>query len=123
MAEKNNGSAPETKEVKKAKTEKKDTAKKNKTNPFKKAGKAIKDFFKGMKSEWKKVSWPSGKTVLNSSIVVFVVVLIVGLVIFGIDSGLSAIIDAIVNLANKTGDEAETTTAAAEMINNIFLLG
>ncbi len=122
MAEKNKSTAPETKEVKKAekvKADKKTKVKKNKTSPLQK----IKDFFKGMKSEWKKVSWPSGKTVFNSSIVVFVVVLIVGIVIFGIDSGLSAIIDAVVNLAKKTSEDTETTTAAAEMIYNIFLLG
>ncbi len=88
---------------------------KKKENPFKKIGAKIKKFFKDFKGECKKVTWPSGKTVLNSSLVVIVIVAIVGVVIFAIDSGLSAIIDALVGLASK-GDVADTT----EMIN-LFL--
>ncbi len=82
----------------------------------KKAGPAIKKFFKDFKGEWKKVTWPSGKTVLNNSIVVIVIVAIVGVVLFGIDTGLSSIIDALVGLANSQ-DEATTK----EMIN-LFLM-
>lgn len=89
---------------------------KKKENPFKKAGKAIKKFFKDFKGEWKKVTWPSGKTVLNNSIVVIVIVAIVGVVLLGIDTGLSSIIDALVGLANKQ-DTATTT----EMIS-LFLM-
>ncbi len=89
---------------------------KKKENPFKKAGVAIKKFFKDFKGEWKKVTWPSGKTVLNNSIVVIVIVAIVGVVLFGIDTGLSSIIDALVGLANSQ-DEATTK----EMIN-LFLM-
>lgn len=89
---------------------------KKKENPFKKVGPAIKKFFKDFKGEWKKVTWPSGKTVLNSSIVVIVIVAIVGIAILGIDTGLSEIIDALVRLASK--QDAATTT---EMIN-LFLM-
>ncbi len=89
---------------------------KKKENFFKRAGKAIKKFFKDFKGEWKKVTWPSGKTVLNNSIVVIVIVAIVGLALLGIDTGLSKIIDALVSLANK--QDAATTT---EMIN-LFLM-
>lgn len=97
-------------EVKKNKAEKPAPAKK-KGNPFKKAGKAVKEFFKNFKGECKKITWPSGKTVLNSSLVVIVVVAIVGAVIFGIDTGISAIIDALVSLASKqeAKDAAEAT--------------
>ena len=82
----------------------------------KKAGPAIKKFFKDFKGEWKKVTWPSGKTVLNSSIVVIVIVAIVGVAIMLVDNGLTAVIDALVNLANSK-DDATTK----EMIS-LFLM-
>ncbi len=88
---------------------------KKKENPFKKVGPAIKKFFKDFKGEWKKITWPSGKTVLNSSIVVIVIVAIVCIAILGVDTGLSKIIDALVGLANK--QDATTT----EMIS-LFLM-
>lgn len=88
---------------------------KKKENPFKKAGPAIKKFFKDFKGEWKKVTWPSGKTVLNSSIVVIVIVAVVCIAILGVDTGLSKIIDALVGLADK--QDATTT----EMIS-LFLM-
>ena len=89
---------------------------KKKENPFKKMGPAIKKFFKDFKGEWKKVTWPSGKTVLNNSIVVIVIVLIVALALMLVDNGLSAVIDGLVSLANS---QDETTTK--EMIN-LFLM-
>lgn len=89
---------------------------KKKENPFKKAGVAIKKFFKDFKGEWKKVTWPSGKTVLNNSIVVIVIVAIVGLALLAIDTGLSSIIDGLVNLANE-----QDAAAATEMIS-LFLM-
>lgn len=89
---------------------------KKKENPFKKVGPAIKKFFKDFKGEWKKVTWPTGKTVLNNSIVVIVIVVIVGVAIMLVDNGLSAVINALVGLAEK--QDAATTT---EMIR-LFLM-
>lgn len=86
---------------------------KKKENIFKRMGKAIKSFFKNFKGECKKITWPTGKTVLNSSLVVIIVVAIVGVVIFAIDTGLSAILDALVGLANKQD--------TAALINLFFL--
>ena len=83
------------------KKDKKEVPAKKKENPFKAIGAKIKKFFKDFKGEWKKVTWPSGKTVLNHSIVVIVIVAIVGVALFGVDTGLSAIIDALVSLASK----------------------
>ncbi len=103
-----------TKKDKKAKPEKK------KENGFKKAGANVKKFFKDFKGEWKKVTWPTGKTVLNHSIVVIVIVAIVGLVIFGIDTGLSAIIDGLVSLANKANAE-EATTTVQQMLSLLMM--
>ena len=83
------------------KKDKKEVPAKKKENPFKAIGAKIKKFFKDFKGEWKKVTWPSGKTVLNHSIVVIVIVAIVGVAVLGVDTGLSAIIDALVSLASK----------------------
>ncbi len=98
------------------KSEKKQAPANKKENPFKKMGPAIKKFFKDFKGEWKKVTWPTGKTVLNNSIVVIVIVAIVGVAIFAIDQGLAAIIDALVSLANK-----QDAAATKEMIS-FFLM-
>ena len=103
-----------------AKKDKKDVPAKKKSVDFKAIGAKVKKFFKDFKGEWKKVTWPSGKTVLNHSMVVIVVVLVFGLIIFGFDSGLSAIIDGLVGLANNQ-DVAETTTKTAQMLN-LFLM-
>ena len=84
-----------------AKKDKKEVPAKKKSVDFKAIGEKVKKFFKDFKGEWKKVTWPSGKTVLNHSIVVIVIVAIVGVAVLGVDTGLSAIIDALVSLASK----------------------
>lgn len=75
-------------------------------------GKAIKEFFKNFKGECKKITWPSGKTVLNSSLVVIAVVAVVGIVIFAFDTGITAAIKALVGLAedHKAAQAAEAVT-------------
>lgn len=100
---------------KKEKTTAEVTKKDKKANPLKGLGTKIKKFFKDFKGEWKKVTWPSGKTVLNNSIVVIVIVAIVGVALFVVDTGLSSIIDLLVGLAK------EDTATTAEMIS-LFLL-
>lgn len=47
----------------------------------------IKKWFREMKSELKKVVWPSGKQVLNNSLVVLVCVIIVGIIVGLLDYG------------------------------------
>ncbi|MDO4563404.1 MAG: preprotein translocase subunit SecE [Clostridia bacterium] len=42
-------------------------------------------FFKGVKSELKKVVWPTWKQLLNNTWIVVVAILIIGLIIFGLD--------------------------------------
>lgn len=114
MADKKENAASE---AKKNKTDKLAKAKVNPAekvgNAFKKAGKAIKDFFKNFRGECKKITWPSGKTVLNSSLVVIAVVAIVGLVIFAFDTGISAAIDALVGLAEDHKAKQAAETAAS----------
>lgn len=64
-----------------------------KPNFFVRIGKRLAKWFREMKSELKKVVWPSGKQLLNNTLVVLVSVLIVGIIVclfdllagFGID--------------------------------------
>ena len=64
-----------------------------KPNFFVRTGKRLAKWFRAMKSELKKVVWPSGKQLLNNTLVVLVSVLIVGIIVclfdllagFGID--------------------------------------
>lgn len=95
------------------KTEKsKAKSKKSKKNPFK----SIASFFKSVKSEGKKVVWAKGKDVLKNTIIVLIVVTIVGLCIYGVDTVLSLGMKGLKNLAETTtvSQQAdETTTAAA----------
>ena len=109
MSEKKENTAAEV-----AKKDKKtDAPAKKKGNGLKGVGAKIKKFFKDFKGEWKKVTWPSGQTVLKNSLVVIVIVTIMGVALFAIDTGLSAIIDLLVGLA-KDSDTKE--------MMNLFLL-
>lgn len=79
--------------AKKAELDSKTT--KSKVSAKKKGG--IKKYFKDLKSEIKKVVWPSKKQVINNTGVVLTVMVIVGLFLGGIDAGLGAIIQAVLN--------------------------
>ena len=93
-------------------------------NFFVRAGKAIKKFCKDLKGEIKKIVWPDAKTVFKSTAVVLAVVLVVGLVIFGIDTLLTEGISLLQGLADKKDVAAEVTTQAAAAINNAdFFIG
>ena len=54
---------------------------KKKPNFFQRIGGRFKKWFKEMKSEAKKVTWPTFKQVVNNTLVVFAVVIVVGAVI------------------------------------------
>ena len=109
MSEKNEQTTAEV-----TKKDKKTDAPAKKTgNGLKGVGAKIKKFFKDFKGEWKKVTWPSGQTVLKNSLVVIAITAIVGVALFVVDTGLSSIIDLLVGLAK----DSETT----EMMN-LFLL-
>ena len=86
-------------------------------NFFVRAGKAIKKFCKDIKGEIKKIVWPDAKTVFKSTAIVLAVVLVVGLVIFGIDTLLTEGISLLQGLADKKDAAAEVTTQAAAAIN------
>ena len=78
MADKAKKSAAETKPVKKAKADKSDKTAKAQPN------KVVK-FFKDLKSEFKKVVWPSRKTVVTNTGVVLGTMVITGIGVFCMD--------------------------------------
>lgn len=79
--------------------------KKSKKNPFK----SVVSFFKSVKAEGKKVVWANAKDVLRNTVIVLIVVTVVGLAIYGVDTVLSLGMKGIKSLADK-----ETTTASAQ---------
>ena len=115
MAEKKKTSTKaDAKAEKTAKSAKSKDKKKSKKNPFK----SIASFFKSVKAEGKKVVWAPAKDVLKNTVVVLIVVIIVGLCIYGIDSLLSLGMKGIKSLAETTtttsvSQQGESTTAAA----------
>ncbi|MGP1361189.1 MAG: preprotein translocase subunit SecE [Candidatus Fimenecus sp.] len=110
-------SKSDTKAVKK--TNKKESTGK-KPNPFVRFGKNLKNWFKELRRESKKVVWPDKKTVLKSSAVVLVTVVILGIVIWGIDQGLAALVKLMTNLAAKSNAKEATTAAAQRIFAGFF---
>ncbi len=55
-------------------------------------------FIREYKSEIKKITWPGASTVVKNTLVVLIVCAIVGVIIFGIDTGLTWILDSILKL-------------------------
>lgn len=116
--------ASNAEEKKNAKTEKVDSTKKSsskaekkkskKKNPFKSAGK----FFKSVNAERKKVVWPKAKETLRNSLIVLVVVIILGVAIYAVDSLLALGLKGFKQAAEPTTSVSDTvdtgTTAAAE---------
>lgn len=86
--------------------EKKSDKPKSKNNPLK----SIAKFFKGIKSEVKKVVWPTAKDVVRNTLIVILVVAVVGVAIYGVDTLLTLGIKGIKNLSENT--TASTTTDA-----------
>lgn len=72
-------------------------AKKPQAKTVKKPNKVVK-YFKDLKSEFKKVVWPSKKTVVNNTSVVLVAMIFSGLAIWGIDSAFAAALKSLLNL-------------------------
>ena len=58
----------------------------------------IGDWFRGMRSELKKVVWPSAKQVTNNSLVVLVVMFVSAIVLWGFDSLASGFVEVLINL-------------------------
>ena len=79
-------------------------------------GKSVKKFWKDFTGTVKKIVWPSRAQVLKSSAVVLVSIIVVGLVIFGFDRGLTALFDFGAKQASELGSQlaGEETTIDAE---------
>ena len=107
----NNENSEAAKKIAKAEKEKTSKkSKKNKENIFVRIWKAIKRYFKDLKGEVKKITWPGAKEVLKGTVVTIVCIAIIGLVVFLVDLGLTKGINGLRTVAeNRT-----TTTVAAE---------
>ena len=79
---------------KESKTKEKKTSDKSK----KKKPNRIVKWFKDLKSEFKKVVWPSRKKVFNNTFVVLVVLVIASVFVGGLDFGLLKLFSFVVNL-------------------------
>ena len=106
--------AKQVKDKKAEKPAKTAKVKDKKPNVFVRMGRSIKKFFKELRGESKKVVWPDRKTVLKSSLVS---VVIIGVVIWLIDTGLSELVKLLINLASKSGGGAGAATAGAITAN------
>jgi preprotein translocase subunit SecE len=59
----------------------------------------IAKYFRDCKGEIKKITWPAPKTVFKNMGIVLVVIIVIGLFIFGLDRGLYALLGLIMNVA------------------------
>ena len=64
-------------------------------------GKRVAKWWREMKSELKKVVWPSKKQVINNTIVALVVMIISAIVIWGFDEIAKLVVSAVLRLAGK----------------------
>jgi len=69
-----------------------------KQNIFVRAGKRIGRWFREMRSELKKVVWPSKSQLLNNTLVVLACVVVVGIFIWVFDFVAGSVIDALIQL-------------------------
>ena len=96
--------------AKKAKKEVLETTSKKSKGTKKKTsvGKKIAQFFKDCKKEIKRITWPTGKTVLKNTVVVLIVVALAGAILYFFDFGMSSALKAV-----KGAADSNTTTTSA----------
>lgn len=73
-------------------------AKATKPNFFVRAGNRISRWFREMKSELKKVAWPTRSQTINNTLIVIACVLVVGVFIWIFDWLAAAVVKALINL-------------------------
>jgi len=66
---------------------------------------ALGKFFKDFRAESKKIIWPDRKTVIKNTGIVLLMVAVVGVVVFGIDRGLLAVLQMLYSFAQGSGVE------------------
>ena len=76
-------------------------AKEKKANWFKRAWGAIRRYFRELKSELKKVVWPTPKQVAKNTLIVVVCVLVVGVFIWLFDVAAEFLIEALLDAFKK----------------------
>ena len=64
-------------------------------------GKRVAKWWREMKSELKKVVWPTSKQVVNNTVVALVVIIVSAIVIWGFDEIAQLIVQAVLKLAGK----------------------
>lgn len=102
---------------------KKDT--KSNKKEIKKENKNKKSFFKGLKAELKKVSWPTPKQLVNNTVAVITIVLITALIVFVLDftfeainkNGIDKIKESVQSLNASENTTNETNTENADSTN------
>ena len=70
-------------------------------NIFARIGKNISGFFRDIIREIKKIVWPSPKATFRNTGIVLLVMLVTGVVIFGLDTGLHALFGLVMDLAGN----------------------
>ena len=73
-------------------------AEEKKQNVFARMGSSISGFFRDM---IKKIVWPTPKTTFRNTGIVLLVMLVAGLAIFGLDTGLHALFGLVMDLAGN----------------------
>ena len=58
----------------------------------------FKDFYTNIKSEFKKIIWPKRDELVKQTVIVIILCLLVGAIIFGMDTGLGAILQEVSGL-------------------------
>ena len=71
-----------------------------KENWFKRAWKGVKNWFRGMKSELKKVVWPNRKTITKNVIVALTVMVASGVVIWAFDQVAMLIVQTLISIGH-----------------------
>lgn len=69
-----------------------------KENFFVRSFKRIKKWFREMKSELRKVVWPTGKQVVNNVLITLACVVVVGIFIWIFDLGSNVVVEGIISL-------------------------
>lgn len=60
---------------------------------------AVRRWFRELRSESKKIIWPSASQVVNNTLIVIVAILIVGVLVWIVDFGFQALRDLLISLA------------------------
>lgn len=103
--------AKKIKDAEKAKAKKK---KNDKGNAFARFWKAVKRWFKDLKGEIKKITWPGSKEVLKGTVVTIVCIAIIGVVVFLVDLGLTQGIKGLRTVAENRTTTTEAVETAAD---------